>query len=136
MQLHLLRDTFAARSTLGLLYVDDVAECDTLEDRVRIGPKVPRRTAIPPGTYRVVIDDSARFKKPMPHVLDVPGFEGIRIHSGNTDADTEGCILLGRRTANVDFIADSRKAFDAFFAKLKAAVDRDEQVSLTVLAKA
>ncbi len=135
MQLHLLRDTFAERSTLGLLYVNDVAECDTLEDRVRVGPKVPCQTAIPPGTYRVVIDDSTRFKRPMPHILDVPGFEGIRIHSGNTDADTEGCILVGLRTANMDFIADSRKAFDAFFAKLKAAVDRDEEVWLTVLAR-
>jgi hypothetical protein len=135
MQLHLLRDTFGPKSTLGLLYVDDVAECDTLEDQVRTGPKVLHETAIPVGTYRLIIDRSTRFKRLMPHVLDVPGFEGIRIHSGNTDADTEGCILLGNRTENVDFISESRKAFDAFFVKLTAAVDRGEEVWITIMEK-
>jgi hypothetical protein len=135
MQLHLLRDTFGPKSTLGLLYIDDVAECDTLEDKVRTGPKVPHETAIPTGTYRVIIDRSSRFKRLMPHVLNVPGFEGIRIHWGNTDLDTEGCPLVGRRTDNVDFISDSRKTFDAFFVKLTAAVDRGEEVWITVMAK-
>ena len=135
MNLRLLRDTFAEKSTVGALYVNNIFECDTLEDKVRSGPKVPHATAIPVGTYRVIIDDSARFGRPMPHILDVPGFDGIRIHAGNTDADTEGCVLLGRRTGNVDFIADSRKAFAAFYPKLEAALARGEEVKITVLAK-
>jgi hypothetical protein len=94
--------------------------------------KVPGKTAIPSGMYKVVITPSARFKRPMPLLLNVPNFEGIRIHWGNTDADTEGCILVGRTQKPPDFIGESRLAFDALFPKIKAALDSGNTVTLSV----
>lgn len=90
------RDTY----TIGKMSVcEDGAwsyMCDTLEDRYRAnGMKVKGSTAIPKGTYNGVVDFSSRFKKMMPHILNVPMFSGIRIHCGNTAADTEGCVLVG-----------------------------------------
>ncbi|MDP4220851.1 MAG: DUF5675 family protein [Bacteroidota bacterium] len=119
MQLKLIRQIFSATSTIGSLYIDDVFECYTLEDVTRAeGVKIPKATAIPYGEYSVIIDNSTRFGRPMPHVLNVPMFDGIRIHPGNTAANTEGCILLGK-TKGTDFIGQSRMAFDDFFPKLK-----------------
>lgn len=119
MKLNLKRFEYGTNYTIGKLYVDDVYECFVLEDKVRpAGVKVDGATAIPTGTYKVVIDMSTRFKQNMPHILNVPGFEGIRIHSGNTDADTEGCLLLGTTWAGGDFIGQSKDAFNKFFAKL------------------
>ena len=71
----------------------------------------------------------------MPHVLNVPGFDGIRIHPGNSSADTEGCILLGTTWAGTDFINNSRLAYDSFFLKLADAVAKSEEVSITVINK-
>lgn len=70
----------------------------------------------------------------MPHILNVSGFDGIRIHSGNTSADTEGCILLGQQRNGLDDVVESRAAFAAFFPKLQAAINRGEQVRITVAA--
>ena len=82
--------------TIGKLYIDNQYFCDTLEDVVRKnGEKVYGKTAIPSGLYRVKKTFSPRFKKVLPEILEVPGFSGVRIHSGNTAADTEGCLLLG-----------------------------------------
>ena len=123
MMLTLHRTVFGAKSTLGDLLLDGVFFCHTLEDCVRCGPKIPGRTAIPAGSYNLVIDMSARFKRLMPHVLDVPEFEDIRIHCGNTDADTEGCILLGK-VAGQDWIGESRAAFEAFYPRLQEALSQ------------
>ena len=113
-------------ATIGTLSIDGVFECFTLEDDIReveglaVGAwKVDGKTAIPAGKYRVAIDHSTRFGCDMPHVLDVPGFAGIRIHSGNSASDTEGCLLLGQsRTTNG--IGASRAALAAFTPKLQA----------------
>ncbi len=119
MEIKVNRVAFTAKSTIGDMLIDDQWECFTLEDVVR-GPgiKIPGQTAIPEGKYEVIIDRSMRFKRMMPHILNVPMFEGIRIHSGNTDRNTEGCLLLGR-TKDTDFIGQSVAAFNAFFPKLQ-----------------
>lgn len=93
--------------TIGKLYIDGVYKCDTLEDKDRgltqdmslqqiKKIKVYAQTAIPAGRYKVIWSYSPRFKKMLPLLVDVPGFDGIRIHNGNTAAHTNGCILLGQ----------------------------------------
>ena len=131
MKLDLRRLELTGQSTIGRLAVDGVDFCWTLEDVVRTGPKVYGQTAIPTGTYAVQLTMSPRFKRVLPLLLNVPGFEGVRIHPGNTAADTEGCILVGLGHAD-DRITDSRAAFDALFARLKAAADRGEAISLSI----
>jgi hypothetical protein len=83
--------------TIGELTLNGKFFCYTLEDVVRSAsaPKVFGATAIPAGTYDVVLNISKRFKKLMPLVQNVKGFDGIRIHPGNVAADTHGCLLVG-----------------------------------------
>lgn len=135
MKLELHRDTFTEHSTIGKLRVNGVEYCNTLEDYDRhlevSGIKIPGKTCIPRGTYVVTLDVSRRFLRLMPHLLDVPHFDGVRIHSGNTDADTEGCILVGY-TRGTDFIGDSRKAFDDLFSELDSAILAGETIEITI----
>jgi len=114
-------------STIGELLIDGVFECFTLEDIER-DVKVKSETAIPKGTYKVIINQSNRFKRLLPLLINVPNFEGVRIHSGNSNHDTEGCILVGQ-TRSKDFIGQSRKAFDKLFKKMQSAKD----ITLTIL---
>lgn len=131
MKLELKRRFFTDKSTVGELSIDGAFECFTLEDVVRPeGEKVFGKTAIPPGTYEIVVTHSPRFGKELPMLLDVPGFEGVRIHTGNTAEDTEGCILVGNQTG-VDRIANSRAAYDALFAKIQA-VRGTQEISITI----
>lgn len=128
MKMVLQRKIATNKSTIGELTIDGRWECYTLEDVVRApGVKIPGQTAIPAGTYKVVVDKSTRFKRLMPHVLDVPGFDGIRIHSGNKHEDTEGCPLVGR-TKGKDFVGESKLAFDAFYSKLVRVKEAELQV--------
>lgn len=120
-----------AACTIGRLSVDGAPECYTLEDVVRAGPKVFGQTAIPAGTYGVIVTHSPHFGRDLPLLVNVPGFEGVRIHPGNTAADTEGCILVGMDRA-ADSIGRSRLAFDALFPKIVAALARGELVSIEV----
>ena len=113
-------------STIGELTIDGKFECYTLEDKER-NVKIKCETAIPKGTYKVIINQSNRFKKLMPLVLNVPNFEGIRIHPGNSNHDTEGCILVGQ-TRSKDYISKSRKAYEILFAKMKLA----KEITLTI----
>lgn len=135
MKLDLVRFQFNPRSTIGELLVNGEHECWTVEDVVRpVGaPKVHAKTAIPYGTYPVVITWSPRFKRELPLLVGVPGFEGIRIHAGNTADDTEGCILPGT-THTSDAVANSRVAFNALFAKLQDAIRRGTKVTMTIKA--
>lgn len=119
--LNLERDIFTDDFTLGKLYLNDKFFCYTVEDKYRDltkEEKIYAKTAIPEGTYKVIINMSNRFKKLMPLLLNVPNFEGIRIHSGNTSKDTEGCIIVGdKRTKNG--VALSRVSFDRLMKELK-----------------
>ena len=94
MKLLLKRTYKGDKYTIGKLYIDGEFFCETLEDVVRPA-KIKHETAIPFGTYKVILTMSNRFKKVLPLLLNVPNFDGIRIHAGNTDADTSGCILVG-----------------------------------------
>jgi hypothetical protein len=125
MILTLHRQIFNAESTLGDLYIDGDWQCYTLEDKDRYlengGAKVAKQTAIPRGNYKVILDMSVRFQKVTPRLLKVPQFEWIRIHSGNTQADTEGCILVGMgKGPDQKSIIQSRMAFDFLMADLLA----------------
>lgn len=125
MDLRLIRDTFSSICTIGQLSISGIPECYTLEDPVREGPKVSGRTAIPYGRYEIVITMSPRFKKRLPILLNVSGFRGVRIHTGNTAADTEGCILVGRTRGN-NFIGESRSAFSVLMLKLEQALKAEK----------
>lgn len=118
--------------TIGAIYTDGEFHSWCVEDTVRApGVKVAGQTAIPPGTYTVEVTYSNRFKKPLPLLLDVPMFSGIRIHPGNTSADTEGCILPGLdRMAKS--VGRSRLAFDGLFTKIEDAKARGEKVTLEI----
>jgi hypothetical protein len=106
MKIELLRDKSTGKATTGRLLIDGVFQCWTLEDVVRPS-KIAHETAIPAGTYKVVITESNRFKRRLPLLVDVPGFDGIRIHPGNSADDTDGCILVGT-SKTVDWISGSR----------------------------
>ena len=124
MNLRLVRKTFTEESTIGTLSVNGQTQCFTLEDKVR-AIKVFGKTAIPAGIYEVTITFSDKFQKPLPLLLNVPNFAGVRIHSGNTAADTEGCILVGT-TQGKDMVGGSRAAFKALFPQIEAALKKEK----------
>lgn len=121
MLLTLHRQPTASETTLGALWVDGVLECSTLEDAVREGEKVPGKTAISAGRYRVIDVPSPAFKRKMPRLVNVPGFTGVLIHWGNSAEDTLGCIITGSRVADAEHVTGSRAAFDRLYAKIEEA---------------
>lgn len=139
MRLVLERFLLTATTSIGRLSVDGVHECFTLEDITRPpgAKKIPGKTAIPLGFYKVIINKSERFSKlagrevQMPLLLDVPGFSGIRIHTGNKPEDTEGCILVGM-THDALTVHNSKEAYGRLFAKLDDALKADEEVTIEI----
>lgn len=134
MKLSLFRNTFTDQATIGELTVDGRLLGYTLEDKDRNlekgVKKIPAITAIPRGTYEVIINFSNRFQTYMPLLIGVPQFEGVRIHTGNTAADTEGCILIGKmRGANQ--IVKSRAAYAELLGLLKS-VEKKEKIFITI----
>lgn len=102
MELRLKRTAYRQGYTIGRFYVDGEYWCDTLEDEVRDlsrERKIAGETAIPCGTYDVVVNISPKFKRLLPRLLRVPHFDGVLIHRGNTPKDTAGCILVGENKA-------------------------------------
>lgn len=101
------------KSTCGMLAIDGVFECYTLEPAA--GPE-----RVPAATYQVKVELSPKFERFTPHLLDVPGHTYEEIHYGNGPDDTLGCTLVGQ-THGVDWVGNSRVAFDALMAKLPPA---------------
>lgn len=138
MKLTLIRKYKLPTYTVGKLYIDGEYFCDTLEDKDRgltddmtvseiSKIKIKKETAIPTGTYKITITYSNRFKKNMPLINDVKGFEGIRIHSGNTDKDTEGCILVGFNKVKGNVI-NSRDTYNKLFSILS----KSNNITITI----
>lgn len=117
MKLRLERFEFGTNYTIGDLFIEDLHQCMTLERGTK---ETSRKPAIPKGIYKIVLDMSTRFKCIMPHLLDVPGYEGIRIHSGNNDKDTEGCILVGKSWSGGNWISNSRNALAELMFKFQS----------------
>ena len=124
--------------TIGRLYIDGEYFCDTLEDCDRgldqgmtdeeiRRLKIYGKTAIPTGTYRVVLTYSNRFRKVLPEILSVKGYSGVRIHTGNVPEDTLGCILVGRNTKK-GMVTESRKMFAPLLDMMRKAKD----ITLTI----
>jgi hypothetical protein len=131
MELTVIRKPSANGCTLSEWFVNGKHECFGVEDLVR-KTKVHGQTAIPPGSYQVANTYSPRFGKYLPLLLNVPGYAGVRIHPGNTAADTEGCLLPGRAVRPDGCgVNQSVLAFNALFAKLKAA-EKKERITLTI----
>ena len=138
MEIKVVRDIFTTRSTTGIVSVDGIHRCFSLEDYCRQPDpaewkpefKVAGRTAIPYGRYEVICNFSSRFRRPLPLLLGVPDFVGVRIHPGNSDVDTHGCLLPGldRRP---DWVTESHRAFGLLFIEIEAAL-RKEKVWATV----
>ena len=133
MKLILKRIALRPTYTIGKLYIDDVYFCDAIEDTVRDinkngkfdngEKKVHSKTAIPYGIYEIKWTYSPRFKKYTPQLMNVPSFEGIRIHAGNTSADTEGCLILGENK-QVGKVLNSRATINKFYTIIKEACSK------------
>ena len=133
MKLTLNRIALRKTYTIGKLYIDGKYFCDTLEDTVRDTnksgkfdngeKKVKGKTAIPYGTYEIKWTYSPRFKKYTPQLMNVPQFEGIRIHAGNSSTDTEGCLLLGENK-KVGMVLNSRATINKFYKIIKEACSK------------
>lgn len=139
MKLKLLRVTLGDTFTESKIYVDGVHECYTVEDKDRyleegVNEKVYGETAIPRGTYKVDITYSSRFKRKTIEIKDVPYFTGIRIHSGNSSKDSEGCPIVGsvNERDDDDWVGGSKIAEKALLAKVQAALDNGEDVTIEV----
>jgi len=137
MKLRLERQILSDECTIGELSVDMVPECWICEDcdrHLEDNPdaKIKGKTCIPRGTYNVVITPSARFKRDLPLLEGVKGFDGIRIHPGNSAADTEGCLLPGKGHTDKT-VTESRAAFNALFAKIQQALQDGDTVTIEVV---
>lgn len=129
--------------TISKMYLDGVYFCDVLEDTVRDlnndgdlddagETKIYGETAIPAGTYKVVLSYSNRFKRVLPEILGVKGFEGIRIHGGNDRNDTHGCLLVGKNNV-VGKVTDSQNTLNRLFGKLDDAVMEKEAITIEII---
>lgn len=153
MKLTLKRRYKCDAYTIGSLYVDGVYFCDTLEDRDRglrqdmsladiKAKKVAGKTAIPAGEYRVTVAIfSPKFGRrafyrstcngKLPRLIEVPGFDGVLIHCGNTAADTDGCLLVGENKVKGQVI-NSQATFKRLYPLLWAAYKRNEAIMIEI----
>jgi hypothetical protein len=143
MELTITRNKSGKTCTISPLFgiVPATRQCWILENVVHEIPGVPvaqwkrtdGRNAIPKGRYQVVWNYSQHFKKEMPELVAVPGFEGVRIHGGNTDLDTDGCLITGTSIgADGESVTGSDIARDALYAIIKHCIQSGGQVWITV----
>lgn len=142
MKLKMNRTFLGPSYTIGKLYINDQYFCDTLEDPNRDTNKngtfdngevkIKANTAIPYGTYRVIVSMSPRFKRELPRLLDVPSFSGVLIHRGNTPSDTEGCILVGENKVKGQVINST--PYEVKLVKLlKEAQNKGEEIWIEIV---
>ena len=153
--MELILNRIAKRNTytIGKLYIDNQYFCDTIEDVDRgltqsmsttdiAKKKVKHCTAIPTGTYKVDMNTvSPKYssktwymqvcKGKLPRLLNVPGFDGVLMHCGNTANDTSGCIIVGKNTI-VGRVTNSRIVFKQLYQKLNEAVKNNQTVTITI----
>lgn len=140
MRLTLKRIANKKTYCIGKLYINGKYFCDTLEDVDRgldstmteediKKIKVKSETAIPTGIYKIILNYSPKFKKVMPLITNVKGYSGVRIHTGNSAKDTEGCLLVGKNTI-VGRLTDSRKMYDALFKRLQQKGSNDITIEI------
>ena len=143
MELQLKREIFTDESTIGTLTIDGKFECYILEDKDRginntltleqiMRVKVYGKTAIPYGRYEIDWTMSARFKVMMPILLNVVGWSGIRIHKGNTEIDSLGCLLCGTRKLS-NRITESTSATNKLYAKIESAKKQGQRIYITIV---
>jgi hypothetical protein len=146
MKIEVIRRHYTTKSTISDVYLDGHLYCQCLEDVVRWpeAPKVQDQTAIPAGSYKVVLTLSNRFKRVLPLLLNVKGGSiqfggrnldecGIRIHTGNSDADSSGCLIIGEYDpAKKDWVANSRNLFEPLFKKLQYLSNSGQRLTLTI----
>lgn len=135
MKLRIERLWPRASYTVGRLYVDGKFFCNTLEDTVRDlnkEKKVPGKTAIPAGEYKVIFNWSPKFGRNLPRLLNVPAFDGILIHPGNTAEDSAGCILIGKNTA-VGRLTESRYTSDKLNVLIEDAQRKGENITIEIV---
>lgn len=142
MKIDLHRKWLKKGYSIGILSVNGTRICESLEDEDRglsfdmpldeiKKRKIKGETAIPIGRYQITWTYSPRFKKMLPLLNGVPGYEGIRIHSGNKAKDTEGCILCGKNT-EVATVTNSRYWTSKVNAMIEAACKRKEEVTINI----
>lgn len=125
LELLLIRKNYSLDCTIGELFIIDrnskktIKVCNTLED-ASTTKKIKGESCIPTGKYDVQITMSNRFKKMLPLLIDVPNYAGVLIHKGNTESDSEGCILVGMHTDGVSRIWNCQPALDAVMRLIEA----------------
>ena len=142
MELKLERKYRSNNYCIDKLYINGKYFSDALEDPDRgltdsmsleeiKKIKIKGNTCIPYGTYNVTITYSPRFKKNLPLINNVKGFDGIRIHSGNTPQDTEGCLLLGLNKVK-GRVVDSKVTVNKFIDIVQKVLNKGEKVTITI----
>lgn len=154
MKLKVERKWPKATYTIGRFYIDGIRYCETLEDTDRglkqtdslayiKSRKVANETAIPKGTYGVAMNiTSPKYSASswywklcqgkVPRLLNVPGWEGVLLHTGNNALQTAGCILLGKNT-KVGQLTDSKATFQKIYKLMKAAYDKGEEITIEIV---
>ena len=142
MKLRLERKYFKDTYTIGNLYINGSFFSNTLEDKNRDvnkngkfdngETKVYGETCIPFGTYKIILTISPKFKRELPRLLNVPSFEGVLIHRGNTAKDSAGCILVGENKA-VGKVLNSTPYEERLVKMMKNAISRGEEITIEIV---